>query len=181
MEYCGWGTVFSPKQIKEINKTINKTHYKKEASHEGAQWKNLSEVKNVTYGSIKHLIQEFMDEVYSVVSYTYGYNVFPAYNGTSLTHSTYDSKDKADYDWHVDFSDIPTVDTKLTLLINLSEKSYTGGEFEILTSRQPQRIDSYNAPGSAVLFKSHILHRVLPVTSGVRKSLAYFVSGPRFQ
>ena len=73
------------------------------------------------------------------------------------------------------------VDCKLTLLINLSDEPYEGGQFQIHTENEPRTIDSYNKSGSAIIFKSHILHRVLPVTSGIRKSLALFLTGPRFQ
>ena len=69
----------------------------------------------------------------------------------------------------------------MTLLINLSEESYDGGEFELSMGQKPETIVEYSSPGSVVMFKSHILHRVKPVTSGTRKSLTLFITGPRFQ
>ena len=39
----------------------------------------------------------------------------------------------------------------------------------------------FDKPGSAIMFKSHLNHRVLPVTSGTRKSLTMFIFGPKFQ
>lgn len=35
--------------------------------------------------------------------------------------------------------------------------------------------------GTVIIFPSYILHRVTPVTKGVRKSLAVWISGPRFK
>ena len=35
-------------------------------------------------------------------------------------------------------------------------------------------------PGSAILFKSYLHHKVTPVTKGERKSLTYFMEGPAF-
>ena len=36
-------------------------------------------------------------------------------------------------------------------------------------------------PGSALMFKSHILHKVTPVTKGERRTLTIFLKGPAFR
>jgi len=176
-----WNQVFSPDQIKKINQTIEHTYSTIENKTDGTKWKKVSTVKNVAYGLIKHLIKPIVDDAYTVAHMDFGYNVFKAQDSLLLNHNTYDSKDKSDYDWHTDKSLKPVIDIKLTLLINLSEEPFEGGEFQIFNSQKEKTIDFYSQPGTAFMFKSNILHRVLPLTSGIRKSLTVFLQGPRFQ
>lgn len=180
-DYYSWSNVFDNKTIRNINKQIEKTYFDNESPKQAASWKNVSEVKIVHYGHLVPIIENFIDQVHMTATKEFGYNLFYTYNSTFLNYSIYNSKDKADYDWHRDISKSPMYDTKLTLLINLSDESYEGGQFQIQTGNEPETINSYSNPGDALMFKSHILHRVLPVTSGVRKSLALFLTGPRFQ
>jgi hypothetical protein len=180
-DYYSWNNVFDSEKIKIINEIIEKTNNGNEPSEWATPWKNVSSVKTVNYGHLAPLLKHFLDQVQIVCTEGFGYNIFNIYNNQTLNYSIYNSKDKADYDWHRDISGSPMFDTKLTLLINLSDEEYEGGQFQILTENEPFTADSYSSPGSAFMFKSHILHRVLPVTSGIRKSLALFIKGPRFQ
>jgi PKHD-type hydroxylase len=55
---------------------------------------------------------------------------------------------------------------------------FTGGEFQI------RLYSEYTAPlvkGSVIAFPSFLEHRVVPVTSGVRKSATMWLRGPRFR
>ena len=180
-DYFQWTKIFDAKQIKEINETIESFYNEKENPKDGTDWKNVSNVKKIYYGRIRHLIQHFVEDAYNVAEFDFGYNVFNHRDLRQCNFNIYDSKDKADYGWHTDYCFLPAVDCKLTLLINLSEEPYEGGEFQILNTNKEQTIEPFGNPGSAFMFKSHILHRVLPVKSGVRKSLALFIHGPRFQ
>ena len=117
----------------------------------------------------------------AVVERDFGYNVFYPHSDWYLNHNTYDSKSNDSYPWHIDNSGRASYDIKMTVLINLSEESYDGGEFELNMGEKPDLINEYSSPGSVVMFKSHILHRVKPVTSGIRKSLTLFIAGPKFQ
>tara|TARA_B110000285_G_C14797831_1_gene456013 strand:- start:93 stop:671 length:579 start_codon:yes stop_codon:yes gene_type:complete len=180
-DYFQWSKVFSSDQIKEINQKIEDNYSTLENSKDGATWKNISTVKNVSYGLIKHLIEPIVDHAHTVANMDFGYNIFNTQDTILLNHNTYDSKDKSDYAWHTDRARKSVVDVKLTLLINLSEEPFEGGEFQIFNSQKEKTIDFYSQPGSAFMFKSHILHRVLPLTSGIRKSLTLFLQGPRFQ
>ena len=71
-------------------------------------------------------------------------------------------------------------DIKLTLLMNISQKPYEGGEFryfhyEETTAKQ------FIKPGNVILIKSDIHHKVTPVTKGERTTLTHFISGPKFR
>ena len=80
------------------------------------------------------------------------------------------------YEWHNDSTKRPNNDIKLTGLINLSTEDYEGGEFEVNETHEPLKIKQFSKGGDMILFRSHILHRVLPVRKGRRKSLAVFLS-----
>ena len=175
-----WTKSFSEQQIRDINDRIE-SKYLDEVKDRGADWKNLSNVKIVAYSEIKSLLVPIVEHAYNIARYDFGYDVYPYDDEKTCNFNIYDSKDKADYAWHTDGCDLPFVDCKLTLIINLSTEPYEGGEFQLMQSKEEQTIKTLGIPGGALMFKSHILHRVLPVTSGIRKTLTIFINGPRFR
>jgi predicted 2-oxoglutarate/Fe(II)-dependent dioxygenase YbiX len=70
-------------------------------------------------------------------------------------------------------------DIKLTVLINLSLKSYEGGKFCLWRGNETE-VKELNTPGNAIMFKSNINHKVYPIIKGERRTLAIFIKGPRF-
>jgi PKHD-type hydroxylase len=68
----------------------------------------------------------------------------------------------------------------LTVIINLSTKKYTGGDFQIHLNGE-QSISQINESGNMFMFKSILPHRVLPILSGERKTLTLFLEGPNFR
>lgn len=84
------------------------------------------------------------------------------------------------YDWHTDRGDMSLSPRKLSLVLQLSDPSeYEGGDLELLTSTEPTIMKK--AKGLVIAFPSFVLHRVTPVTSGVRRSLVVWLSGPKFR
>jgi PKHD-type hydroxylase len=83
------------------------------------------------------------------------------------------------YDWHAD-SGYGTPTRKLSLSVQLNDPSeFKGGELELMLGRKPVKIKPER--GLVVSFPSYALHRVKPVTKGVRYSLVCWVSGPPFK
>ncbi len=85
------------------------------------------------------------------------------------------------YDWHIDIGlSGQSCTRKLSMIIQLSpSKDYTGGELELNTDG-----NAYSASkqqGTLIAFPSFTLHRVCPVTSGMRHSLAVWMHGPAFR
>jgi len=69
---------------------------------------------------------------------------------------------------------------KISLSLQLSEPSdYEGGEL-VLQAGDSERV-AEKARGTLIAFPSFVLHRVRPVTAGVRKSLVIWVAGPEFR
>ena len=96
----------------------------------------------------------------------------------SLQLAKYDQQDH--FDWHMDFGVGMNSSRKLSLSVQLSDgDSYEGGDLQFMINNQV-----YNAPrvkGTLVLFPSYLMHRVTPITAGVRMSIVGWVTGPPFR
>ena len=82
------------------------------------------------------------------------------------------------YEWHMDsdvnFTHEPPV-RKISMTCLLSHESeFEGGELQLEKEKNKIKL----VQGQAVFFASFLLHRVAPVTSGVRKSLVMWFGGP---
>jgi PKHD-type hydroxylase len=97
-----------------------------------------------------------------------------------LQYTIYDSKDDH-YTWHLDRGgNTSNTPRKLSLVLQLTDPSeYEGGVLEILDSSIPTGVDKER--GLVAAFPSFVLHRVTPVTKGVRKTLVVWLTGPRFK
>jgi PKHD-type hydroxylase len=95
----------------------------------------------------------------------------------------YDSKDKGHYDWHIDcgYEDYTNVPRKLSMALLLnSTEDFEGGEFQVKVDSDVSK-NLELKKGRAWFFPSWVLHRVAPVTKGVRKSLVVWAGGPSFK
>jgi PKHD-type hydroxylase len=83
------------------------------------------------------------------------------------------------YEWHIDRG-MQTGTRKLSLTLQLSDPdTYEGGDLELWFGGEP--IQASRERGMMTLFPSWAMHRVKPVTEGVRYSLVCWVSGPSFK
>lgn len=102
-------------------------------------------------------------------------------NKAEMQFTTYDADRGGHYDWHhdVQWNAQSDHDRKLSVTVQLSDPSdYDGGIFEFDDVKTNA---DFAASGSILIFPSHLRHRVLPVTSGVRHSLVAWFSGPRWR
>lgn len=98
--------------------------------------------------------------------------------------SVYDSSldGNSHYDWHIDMGNLSGESVrKLSMSLLLSDPSeFQGGELQVKTVSD-ELISLEQKKGRAWFFPSWTLHRVSPVTRGVRKSLVVWVGGPPFK
>jgi len=92
------------------------------------------------------------------------------------------------YGWHTDMDicDINEPDQlvrKLSFTLQLTNHDeYTGGDLEFADfDDSTQRFTVPKSRGTVIVFDSRIPHRVLPIKSGVRKSLVGWVVGKRWK
>ena len=83
------------------------------------------------------------------------------------------------YNWHMDLASRgPNSCRKLSLTVQLSApEDYEGGDLEFKLDEGT--IKTPRDQGIVTLFPSYVLHRVAPVTTGVRYSLVHWLRGPR--
>ncbi|WP_420385103.1 2OG-Fe(II) oxygenase [Roseivirga sp.] len=80
------------------------------------------------------------------------------------------------FDWHLDFGAGEISHRKLSISVQLSDPNeYEGGDLQFMINK-----NFYNAPrtkGTVVIFPSFIMHRVTPITKGVRQSIVAWLAG----
>ena len=184
--YWVWNNVLSLQDIKSLNAHIQENYDSVEAAEYGAfdkvgNPKKFASSKVIKWYKLKPMLRHIVDVVYQTNSDYCGYNLFPMTGDKELILASYSSKLGGKYDWHIDSGASPVFDTKLTVILNLSEKKYEGGQFQYISQgNEIVTIDRFNAFGSLIMFKSHLNHRVLPITKGERNSLTLFLNGPKF-
>jgi len=174
--YWWWEKFITKENIKKINKC--KLTSEKDRP---ANVKKTSKVVFFPYKKIKKYLNNALENCYVSNNNNFQFDLFNFDENQNINHNTYSSKNKSQYDWHIDFNFTNTHDIKFTVLINVSEKKYEGGQFKIMTASEPWHVKELDKPGNMIMFRSHILHKVEPVTKGERKTLAFFLLGPNFR
>ena len=174
---------YSAKERKKISEYIENNHTGIEKLDAVATDKNnLSKKKANTllikYGKVKNILGNLEASVHSYNQHNFGYLLSPFNDLSECLLNVYDSKKKSEYGWHYDSSRSDIYDVKLTVLVNLSDK-YTGGKFCIFNGEE-HVIEAFK-PGTLLLFRSYINHKVTPVLSGVRKTLTLLATGPKLR
>jgi PKHD-type hydroxylase len=101
-----------------------------------------------------------------------------------MQYAVYDGSEQGHFDWHIDYGRERGHEQheprKLSISVQLSNPSdYDGGE---LQAQVRSRIDiAAKTRGTVIAFPSYMLHRVTPITRGVRKSLVVWATGPEYR
>lgn len=166
-------------EIKEVNEQVNKSYLQLEDPNDGAKNEDGTYRKNikprqVLVGDLTAPVYNMIEKAMRTCHFEFGYLTFPLNRYDVALHNVYSSDIKGHYGAHTDASMSDIFETKMTLLINLSEGMYEGGDFIC-----NQKEADFREPGTVMLFKSHLFHEVKPVTKGTRISLAYFLNGPK--
>jgi PKHD-type hydroxylase len=111
-------------------------------------------------------------------SHYFGFDIHPL---SRLQYTIYED-DNGHYDWHWDCffdSGLGNLDVsyqrKLSVVL-LCQQATEGGNLELLWSKNT--VTPELNCGQTVVFPSFMLHRVTPVTKGVRKTLVAWFEGP---
>lgn len=126
-----------------------------------------------------NLIAYYNDKYYNFDLYGYNY----------LQYAKYEPGGK--HEFHMDLPlDGKRVDhnllehlRKLTVILLLGEPGvdFEGGQFQINHFSEQYPWDTNLRKASVVIFPSFLLHRVAPVISGIRESIAVWPVGPKFR
>jgi len=133
------------------------------------------------YGKVSELIKEMNSSYFKFELYDIKSNLHEPLGVLSFR------PEKGYHDYHTDVCyDINPV-RKLTVSIQLSdENAYEGGELELSYGLNYKTGMHYitempRQQGTITCFPSFLVHRVKPLTRGIRHSLVIWVSGPRFK
>lgn len=133
----------------------------------------------------KQIRYELWDYVNLLNSETLALDLWPFC--VDIQYAEYDSDYKGHFDWHTDVNPFEpstkqkTVYTrKYSASIMLSQygEDYEGGKLEFKGTELAD--EAYNK-GSLILFPSPLMHRVTPVTKGLRRVLVLWFHGPSFR
>lgn len=138
-----------------------------------------SKVSIVRYGDLREELEKCYQLCLNMNKHFFGFDLFEISDLDTVNYAEYHDSNNGEYGWHIDAVRNEPYDLKLTALLDLSTESYEGGDF-FLFSNGEQKIDGF-VPGGMIIFPSWIPHKVSPVTKGVRKSMALFLSGPNFK
>lgn len=95
-------------------------------------------------------------------------------------YTIYRASEGAHYDWHADHGAKSPTPRKLSLSVQLSDAAaYEGCDLQTRTGKEP--IPTPRERGTVIAFPSYVLHRVTPITAGMRKSLVAWAVGPRLK
>lgn len=98
-------------------------------------------------------------------------------------YTVYHGNTNGHYSWHVDEANARHIDSpprKLSMVLQLSDPAdYEGGDLELMRSSQIETVEK--SRGLIAVFPSFRLHRVTPITSGIRKTLVIWSTGPAFR
>lgn len=123
------------------------------------------------------LFQRLTEIVLALNAQFYRYDLTGLEN---FQYTIYRDDEQAEHGWHIDTGGHTERTRKLSLSIQLSEPdSYDGCELELFAS---SRLDvAPRTRGAIICFPSFALHRVTPITRGVRKALVCWAAGPEFR
>ena len=175
--YWYWDKFFNTKDLKEIKKICDNNLVK--SVDKPANTTKTSIVKFCEWRSIKDKLNNLNESIKVINVQKFGYTLYDLNDYDYININSYFYQNQGEYDWHSDGSKSHIFDIKFTVIINTSLNKYEGGKF-YLFDNGPKHIETLDNPGSVLMFKSYINHKVEPVVKGTRDSMAIFVKGPRF-
>jgi PKHD-type hydroxylase len=183
--FAFWEKVFNDEEIEKIIE-IGESQYKMQAAKTaGEEINQTSDGKarksQVSWIELTSESQFIYDRIRDIVTLLNGkFFQFDLYGFVEHIQYTLYDGENSHYTWHVDKGITNASPRKLSVVIQLSDPSeYDGGNLELLYGDQPDR--AKKAKGMMYVFPSYLLHRVTPITSGKRRSLVVWLSGPKFR
>ena len=131
---------------------------------------------------LKFVFEKFNGVFEYVNSMFYNFDI----NGYDhFQYAEYDAKESGQYNWHTDIAygehskDVySTRKLSMSMLLNTPGVDFEGGDFQTFFAKET---DVSLKRGQILIFPSFVVHRVKPVTKGIRKSLVIWVTGPGFK
>jgi PKHD-type hydroxylase len=138
-----------------------------------------SEYTYPIFDRINSAIEEMNDIYYNFILNGYGAFQYTEYYGT----------ENGMYNFHMDtdFSNrefdeqFETRKLSIVMCLNRPGVDFEGGQFYMNIGSEKKAFEVEMKRGRIIFFPSFLIHRVAPVTKGVRKSLVAWITGPKFR
>jgi len=178
--HAWWENAFTDKELNKICKIGNKLSLKKSTVGEGKIQKETRTSINSWIDAEGWIADRLEHVARNLNGQFFGLDLWGFGEKFQYTVYKYKKEEEAHYTWHMDAGPSKVVPRKLSMVLQLSDPSeYEGGDLEIMTGVQPIAVRKQK--GIIHAFPSYVLHRVTPVTKGIRRTLVVWVSGPRFR
>ena len=178
-----WQTGFNSDELKTIDEGIKKLKLQKaETAGNGKDDIRSSQIRWIPqneewwwlYNKLSDMIVTANNELWKFDLHSMPEQIqFTEYYATENGH----------YTWHQDIGPGILSKRKISITVQLSDPSeYDGGVLEMWQGgSQDSAVKAYKGAGSVFIFPSYMMHRVTPVTRGIRKSFVLWVGGSHYR
>jgi PKHD-type hydroxylase len=178
-----WQTGFNSDELKTIDEGIKKLKLQKaETAGNGKDDIRSSQIRWIPqneewwwlYNKLSDMIVTANNELWKFDLHSMPEQIqFTEYYATENGH----------YTWHQDIGPGILSKRKISITVQLSDPGeYDGGVLEMWQGGpQDSAVKAYKGAGSVFIFPSYMMHRVTPVTRGVRKSFVLWVGGSHYR
>lgn len=182
--FVTWQDGFSEEEINDIIKLCSSLPVEKAAVGDSENTEGIDNIRNSTISWLERTVES--EWIYERLAYIarklnaefYNFDLYGFVEHMQFT--VYDGSIEGHYTWHLDFSNTSVSPRKFSLVLQLSDPTeYEGGELQIYTEPEIKSVE--RKKGLVAAFPSWTLHKVTPVTSGIRKTLVVWVAGPQFK
>ena len=176
---------FSKKELQKIEKGVKDLKFQAALTGEPDQrnslrsskikWIGQNEEWRWLYEKLELMIKEANDCLWNFNLYSMPDNI---------QYTEYRATENGKYDWHMDCADGETSLRKVSVTVQLSHPDeYEGGDLELFRGGllEDPREKAGREEGLVFIFPSYMMHRVTPVTKGVRKSFVLWVGGEHYK
>jgi PKHD-type hydroxylase len=180
--FVSWDNAFTDEQLYQLVEYLDSLE-KQEAVVDGdnpdgsvrkssVAWvQNQNEISAMLYDTLAFVARKLNAQFYGFDLYGFVEH---------MQYTVYDGSEEGHYTWHLDMSDNSPAARKLSLVLQLSDPDeYEGGVLQTMIASGETSVDKKR--GLIAAFPSWTLHRVTPVTKGIRKTLVVWVAGPQFK
>ena len=179
-DYWFWENLVNENEIKQINLICEKNNESSFTDNNATAVLKTAEVRGIYWKFLKPKIFHVENIWREKNKEQFGFNIYQILDIDVWNFNIYDSKNQGQYEYHYDGTTNHISDIKLTGIVNISDESYEGGELIAFYNGEFKEIPQIKNPGSAVLLSQKTLHKVNPVTKGIRKTLSVWYYGPKF-
>jgi PKHD-type hydroxylase len=191
--YCFWPNIFSDEEIESIISILDNRELEKAKTGLGeGDSENKMRVSDVHFFPPDNETSFIFERINHVVdNLNTNFFNFDINGYDTIQYTTYNSKHHGKYDFHMDTHLDAAGNNieqamgirKLSVVVLLSDpqKDFTGGQFQMNYGAEGDAQTVDFKKGMMIVFPSFIIHRVLPVFSGIRKTLVTWVTGPKFR